>query len=370
MATTKLRVGIIGMGWWAATHHVPELRGTRRAEVVAAARRNAERLALAQRELNLPSVYTDWREMLAREALDAVVVSTPHNQHVEPTLAALQRGLHVLLEKPLATTVADARTLLRAVSQSDRVVMMGVNARGSPHWRSAQRLLAAGQIGRVRQLTLVDCSDLRIFREARPMSDGLLAWIESLSEMERVYTLDVPIPGAWRRDIAQMGGDMFADRGAHLVDILLWLAGGDPVEVMAYAPSDRPPQAAILSLQVRLTNDAVLSITYNDNVALGDDFSFRGYGHLTIYGDRGTLTAKLPVDNGKPDRLVVDRNGDQQAVVVEGESVSPAAAFVAAICDGAPNIATVADAARVVAITQGAYQSAAEQRLVRLQDLY
>src|SRR5688500_11222650 len=107
MADRKLRVGIIGIGHFAVSSHVPNLRATGRAEVVAAARRNADRLALAKRDLDIPATYTDWREMLASEVLDAVVVCTPHNQHVEPALAALDRGLHVLLEKPLCTSVAD-----------------------------------------------------------------------------------------------------------------------------------------------------------------------------------------------------------------------------------------------------------------------
>src|SRR5437868_1581044 len=106
MSVPKLRVGIIGLGWYAAGGLVPSLRATGRAEVVAASRRSADRLAMAKRDLGIPATYTDWREMLAKEALDAVVVSTPHDQHAEPTLAALERGLHVLLEKPLAASVA------------------------------------------------------------------------------------------------------------------------------------------------------------------------------------------------------------------------------------------------------------------------
>jgi predicted dehydrogenase len=365
MADDRLRVGIIGMGWWAATNHVPHLRATGRAEVVAAARRNAERLALAQHQLNLPAVYTDWRAMLAETELDAVVVSTPHDQHVEPTLAALERGLHVLLEKPLATTVADAQTILRAAQQSDRVVMMGVNARGDPRWQTAQRLLASGQIGRLRQVSLVMSEDLRIFREPIPMAEGLLSWLDNISEMERAFTLDVPRPGAWRRDSEHMGGDMFADRGAHLVDILFWLSGGIPTEVMAYSPPDRPRQAAILNLLGLLSNGVTLSITYNDHVAMGDDFSFRGYGQLTALGDGGTLSVSLPLDAGT-DRMLIERNGAREAVTFEGKGRSPAEAFVATILDGAPNVGTVEDAAQVVAFTQGAYQSAADRRLVRL----
>ena len=369
MSTEKLRVGIIGMGLYAATKHVPDLRGTVRAEVVAAARRSADRLAMAQRELDIPATYTDWREMLAQERLDAVVVSTPHDQHVEPTVAALERGLHVLLEKPLATSVADAQTILRAAQRSDRVVMMGVNRRGDPGWRTAQRVLAAGQIGRLRQISAVLCGDLRIFREAMPLAPDLQQWLDSVSEMNRTYVLDILKPSSWRQNALQMGGDMLADTGSHTIDLLFWLAGASAVEVTAYSPADRPRQAAIITIQALLSNGVILSMTFNDHVAMGDEYNFRGSGQLMVYGDRGMLTAKVPIGgSGGPDELVIERNGDRQPVVVEGATISPAAAFVAAILDGATNVATVDDAARVVAFTQGAYRSAAERRIVRLDE--
>jgi predicted dehydrogenase len=141
------------------------------------------------------------------------------------------------------------------------------------------------------------------------------------------------------------------------------------VEVVAYAPKDRPQQAAIFTLQALLTNEAILSLTFNDNVALGDAFNFRGSGKLTVYGDNGVLTADMPGWGGGPaEEMFIEQNGDRQAVTFEGDSVSPAAAFVAAVCDGAPNIATVDDAVKVVALIQGAYRSAAERRIVRLDE--
>jgi predicted dehydrogenase len=368
MSTEKLRIGIIGMGLVAATGHVPDSRGTGRAEVVAAARRSADRLAMAKRELEIPATYTDWREMLAHEELDAVVVSTPHDQHVEPTVAALERGLHVLLEKPLATSVADAQTILRAAQQSDRVVMMAVNRRGDPVWRTAQRLLAAGDIGRVRQVTAVMCGDLRVFREVGPLAPELQQWLDSMSEMRRTYALDIITPGSWRQDAQQMGGDMLADTGSHTIDLLFWLAGASAVEVMAYSPADRPRQAAIITIQALLSNGVILSITFNDHVAMGDEFNFRGSGQLAVFGDKGTLTGSVPIGASGDHELVIERNGERQPVVVEGETISPAAAFVAAILDGAPNVATVDDAARVVAFIQGAYRSAAERRIVSLEE--
>ena len=179
---------------------------------------------------------------------------------------------------------------LQAAEKTDRVVMMGVNRRGDPSWQTAQRALASGQIGHVRQLNAYVFLDNRIFREEQPIAQPILQSLEG-SELMKAMMLDIPKPGSWRRDPAQIGGDFFADIGSHLVDVMLWLGGAPACEVLAYQPKDRPPQASILTLQALLRNDTILSITFNDNIAMGDDFTFAGDGHLNVFGDRGRLIA-------------------------------------------------------------------------------
>ncbi len=117
MADT-LRVGIIGMGLIAALGHVPQLRATGRVEIVAACRRDPTKLAMASDALGIPQTYTDWREMLGRAPLDAVVLTTPVHLHTEPTIAALERGLHVLVEKPMALASRDAQAMVDASEPS------------------------------------------------------------------------------------------------------------------------------------------------------------------------------------------------------------------------------------------------------------
>jgi predicted dehydrogenase len=365
MSSQKLRVGIIGMGFYAASSHIPWLRATGRAEVVAAARRDAHRLELARQELGIPHTFTDWREMLDQVELDAVVVATPHNYHREPAVAAMERGLHVLLEKPLASTVADSCAILAAARQSDRVVAMGVNRRGDATWRAAQRALSAGEIGQLRQINAVVSFDMRIFREAIPFPQELLdRW--GTSPMFKTFILDIPQPGNWRNDPVQVGGDTFADTGSHLVDIMVWLGGAPPVEVLAYSPKNHPRGAAILTLQALLSNDVILSITFNDHVAMGDAFNFAGGGELTVLGDRGQFKTTLGWDSGPAQNPVIERNGDRQPLQIEGETINPAAGFVSSILDGSPVLATVEDAARVVALIQSAYRSAETRQLVQV----
>ena len=184
--------------------------------------------------------------------------------------------------------------------------------------------------------------------------------------MDALYH-DVIGPDVWRSDPARMGGDSFTDVGLHEVDLLLWLAGAPPVEVVAFSPHDRPAGTAIITAQARLANGAIVSIAYNDNVAMGDEFAFGGYGGLAAYGDRGVLSTDwASFGCPDPETLWLVQNGVRQPLAIEGDTISPAAAFVATVLDGAPNIAPVDEAAQSVAFVQGAYQSAREGRVVMI----
>jgi predicted dehydrogenase len=130
MAEQKLRIGVIGVGMFACYFHVPQLRATGRAEIVALCRRNPERLAMASEFLGVERTFTDWRAMLAEAELDAVVISTTHDQHFQPCKAALERGLHVLIDKPLALSSAEAWQLVDIARRKDRVSMQPGHSNG------------------------------------------------------------------------------------------------------------------------------------------------------------------------------------------------------------------------------------------------
>jgi len=119
-----IRIGIVGLGKIALDHHVPSLLADARFELVAGATPSG------RAPVDFP-VYASLGAMVsATPALDAVAIATPPQVRYELAREALDHGLHVLLEKPLATSVTDAYTILHAVQRSDRVVAMGVNRRG------------------------------------------------------------------------------------------------------------------------------------------------------------------------------------------------------------------------------------------------
>ena len=98
MSKTELRIGIIGAGLWVAAKHGPAICEGERTVLTAVCRRNPKKLEMIQERLGAAEAYTDWRAMLDQAALDAVLVLTPHHLHCEQTVAALDRGLHVLVQ--------------------------------------------------------------------------------------------------------------------------------------------------------------------------------------------------------------------------------------------------------------------------------
>ena len=127
--------------------------------------------------------------------------------------------------------------------------------------------------------------------------------------MMKTFMLDFLRPGYWRTDPAQMGGDFFADTGSHLVDLMLWLGGAPPVEVLAYSPRNRPQQTSILTLEALLSNDVILSINFNDHIAMGDEFNYAGSAQMVVLGDRGRLTTSLGWGTGPAENLMIEPNG-------------------------------------------------------------
>ena len=94
-------------------------------------------------------LYTDYEEMLADPEVEAVSITTMWDQHTAPTLAAIQAGKHVFLEKPMASTVADSRAMVEAARASDKYFMVGHIVRFNPRYAAVKREIAAGKIGKI-----------------------------------------------------------------------------------------------------------------------------------------------------------------------------------------------------------------------------
>jgi predicted dehydrogenase len=361
----KLRVGIIGMGFFALISHIPNFKAVDQAEIVAIARRNPERLSLAKTLVEVDKGYTDWHEMLEKESLDAVVICTPHDVHFEPTMAALERGLHVLLEKPVALVSQEAWSIAAAAEKANRVLTVGYNARGLGSWRAVKRALDANILGQIRQVSVTCSVDARFFWGDAAVPPGLQDWLDS-PHPTAPFARDMALGDTWRNNPTQMGGGMFVDSGTHILDLCLWLMGSIPSEVTAYISTTGNTVDSVVNCQGRLANGVTFSIVYNCAVAGGNEV-FGGYGRLSVLGDNGTLNADWKgIMVTEAQEIWTEVNGVRGRIDSLPDTITPASAFVSSILDGAANLAPVHEAAQVVALTEAIYRSAAEHRIVSI----
>ena len=143
------RIGIVGIGWWATLNHIPTIEASAYADVVAVCDLDGERLQSVGDRFGIAARYRDMFEMLEKEQLDGVVVSTPHVAHSAPAIAALEAGCHVLVEKPMATTAADGRAIAAAAAAGKSVLVpCGLNF--TNYTARAAQIVGDGRIGEVR----------------------------------------------------------------------------------------------------------------------------------------------------------------------------------------------------------------------------
>jgi len=146
----KARIAIIGAGWWGVEVYLPALQARDDVDLVAVNRRNPEALRRITDTFGVPAGYADHRDMLAKEALDAVVVTSPHTMHYRHARDALEAGCHVLIDKPMATSAADARALVELAAKRGREIMIPYGWNFKYFATLASELIAAGRIGEVR----------------------------------------------------------------------------------------------------------------------------------------------------------------------------------------------------------------------------
>jgi predicted dehydrogenase len=152
MATDQLRVGLIGFGLW-GPHYARILSGVMTsARLAACAEPAAARLAAFDRMYPGARAYADYKRMLRDGDIDAVIVATPTSTHREIVETCLNAGVHVLVEKPLAATVADAEALAALEKESSRTLMVGHTFLFNPAVRAIKGYLEEGLLGELRYL--------------------------------------------------------------------------------------------------------------------------------------------------------------------------------------------------------------------------
>jgi predicted dehydrogenase len=205
--TRRLGVGMVGYAFMGAAHSQAWRTVGRVFDVglapdmVALCGRDRERATEAAERLGWRSVETDWKQLVGRDDVDLVDICTPGDTHAEIAVAALAAGKHVLCEKPLANTVAEAEAMAAAAARAAEHgvrSMVAFNYRRVPALALARQLVAAGRLGTIRHV------------RAQYLQD----WI-----------VDPEFPLVWRLDRTKAGSGALGDIGAHIVDLAQFITG-------------------------------------------------------------------------------------------------------------------------------------------------
>ena len=206
----QLKVGLIGGGGIASAHikgyreHAGKIAITAVADAV-------EQTAVARGEELGATPYTDYRELLAKEDVDAVDICLPHHLHKDAIVAAAEAGKHILCEKPLCLSADEAADVRSVVNDHGVTLMCAHNQLFMPTVAKAKELLDAGTIGTVYEVRTTDS----FFNNFDPSSMG------------------------WRASAKTSGGGELIDTGYHPTYLMLHLAGGMPVEATAMLSTHR-----------------------------------------------------------------------------------------------------------------------------------
>ncbi|MFC7020133.1 MULTISPECIES: Gfo/Idh/MocA family protein [Haloarcula] len=330
-SSTPVRVGVAGCGFIGQTVG-GDFQWDDRASLVAIAEVDDETRESVGDDFGLPATgrYDDYGRMLAEADLDAVLVATPHTLHYEQVVAAMDRGLHVLCEKPLATDLADARDLTDRAESGQEVLMVGYQRHLEDGFRKARKRWASG--------------------DAEPRfvtAEITQRWIEGVG-------------GTWRTDADHSGGGFLYDTGSHILDAICWTTGLTPdwvsAEMTFHDDARRVDSRALVTIGFEGGATATVSV-FGDAPAVRE--------HIHIWDDDGAVY--LDGREWEPRRYrEVDADSTTTTPYVRPSEWSKAQAFLDAVVEGRDPPATARDALVVTAITEAAYESARTGRKVDL----
>ncbi len=343
MAVDELGFAIVGAGM-IAHKHAAAIAQTPGVRLVAVSRSDPARCRDAETQFGVPC-ETDYHALLARPDVAAVCICTPSGMHAEQAIAAARAGKHVLVEKPMALTLADADAMIAACDDAGVQLAVAFQRRTSPGFDAIPAAIAAGELGR---LTLGSVT----LPYYRPQS-----YYDS---------------AAWRGTWALDGGGALMNQGIHLVDLLLWFMG-DVAEVQAASAtlSHTIEVEDCVAATMRFVHGALGSVVATTAAAPG--FPHR----VEVYGDRGSVQIEgdriVRWEGGGKDRAPVASRRDAAA----GAGADPAAIgaeaharlvadLVAAIREGRPPLVSGREGRRSLALVLAIYEAARRGERVRL----
>ncbi|WP_153559012.1 Gfo/Idh/MocA family protein [Roseimaritima sediminicola] len=253
------RTALIGSGWWGMNILREALAGGN-IKVVALCDVDRDKLEIAAEEVSdltgdTPATFTDFRELLDEREIDIAIVATPDHWHALNTIAAIEAGAHVFVEKPTGHTILESRAMIEAARANQRVVQVGLHRRMGPHYVSGMEFLRSGQVG--------DIGMVRMFVHSRGGAELPTRNSAPPEQLDwDMYCGPAPLrpfcrkihPGGFRHFLDFANGTL-GDWGVHWLDQLLWWTDEKyPREI--YSTGGRPVKGPPVLTDKEQTTDA------------------------------------------------------------------------------------------------------------------
>ena len=298
----RYRTALIGSGWW-GMNILKEALAADNVKVVALCDVDSDKLELAAEEVedltgDAPNMYGDFRELLEKEDIEIAIVATPDHWHALNTIAAIEAGAHIFVEKPTGHTIAESRVMLEAARANDRVVQVGLHRRIGQHYVSGMKFLKDGGAG--------DVGMVKAFVHNRGGAELPTANSTPPEQLDwNMYCGPAPIrpfnrkihPGGFRNFLDFANGTL-GDWGVHWLDqVLCWTDEKYPKQI--HSVGGRPVKGAAVLNEQHQTSDApdhqVATYQFESFTAYWEHRRFAGTGPekssvgCYFYGTKGTF---------------------------------------------------------------------------------
>lgn len=271
----KIKCGVIGAGWWATFAHIPALLAHPMAELVAIQNDDSEQAQRIIHDFGIPFAFSTSTELLAMDDISAIIVSSSPNLHYQDALAALAAGKHVLIEKPMTLTVAQAVELVEMAKSRGSQFLISCPWHYTSHARAAERLIGDGELGKVRMISVLMTNPISHLLRG----DG--------TEPTHGTPYMHPREGTYSNPAVAGGGQIYA-QVCHAAAYLTFLTGARPTEVFARFHNDGAVLDIYDTLNLRMNDGSIVTIASTGATSLErKDFEVR------IFGTKGMLFLDL-----------------------------------------------------------------------------
>ena len=272
MSGDVLRWGVLSTAKIGVDKVIPATAAAVRCEVVGIASRDLGRAQVAASELGIARAFGSYEDLLADPDVDAVYNPLPNHLHAEWTISAARAGKHILCEKPIATTAADAERMIQVCEAEGVLLMEAFMYRLHPTWEAVMSLVASGRIGELKTVQ---------------------SWFS--------YFNDDPDD---IRNLVETGGGALFDIGCYCVNLSRMLFGGEPERVRGSVIRDPVMGIDVLTSAVLDFDDGLASFTCSTRAEPDQ--------RVHIYGTEGRISLEIPfnIPPDRPTRVFVTAGGD------------------------------------------------------------